>query len=236
MMRSRYSAWIKTLRETSRSACSATVPAKVFSMGMTAPSTEPRSTRSKTSADRAHGTTVHRGSIRSAASWLKEPNSPWIATFICKARYLERRSQGKSFLRGAVAVQVFLQHQRVHTIGVVSRPSAEHVVAVPLIKSQGREIVHRSFQTHSTTSGRVQTFFGGLQQSGTHSGAASRGIHINGDDVTSGPATGNDEPLSFSTCVIKGNEGKRRAMTNVGLQFLLGIGDACRKAGLIHAP
>src|SRR5205823_1089725 len=216
MMRSRYSAWIKTLRETSRSACSATVPAKVFSIGMTAPSTEPRSTRSNTSADRAHGTTVHRGSIRSAASWLKEPNSPWIATFICKARYLERRSQGKSFLRGAVAVQVFLQHQRVHTIGVVSRPSAEHVVAVPLIKSQGREVVHCSFQTDSTTSGRVQTFFGGLQQSGAHARAARPGIHINGDDVTRRPAVGHDEPLSFPASVIDGDQGKRPALTNIG--------------------
>src|SRR5438270_10204744 len=153
MMRSRYSAWIKTLRETSRSACSATVPAKVFSMGMTAPSTEPRSTRSNTSADRAHGTTVHRGSIRSAASWLKEPNSPWIATFICKARYLERRSQGKSFLWEALAVQIFFQYERVHTVGVVTRPGAKHVVAVPFIEGQRVEVVHGSFQTHGVTSG-----------------------------------------------------------------------------------
>src|SRR5256885_11691397 len=198
MMRSRYSAWIKALREPSRSACSATVPAKVFSMGMTAPSTEPRSTRSNTSADRAHGTTVHRGSIRSAASWLEEPNSPWIATFICKARYLLRRSQGKSFLRGAVAVQVFLQHQRVHTIGVVARPRAKHVIAVALIEGQSGDIVHGGFQANGRTSGSVQASFGGLQQTGPHAGAARRGIDINGDDVAGGPAMGNDEPLSFS--------------------------------------
>src|SRR5436305_5716429 len=204
MMRSRYSAWIKMLRETSRSACSATVPAKVFSMGMTAPSTEPRSTRSNTSADRAHGTTVHRGSIRSAASWLKEPNSPWIATFICKARYLVRRSQGKSFLRGAVAVQVFLQHQRVHAVRVVARPGAEHVIAVPFIESESGDIVHGGFQANGATSGGVQASFGGLQQSGAHARAARPRIHINGHNVTRRPAMGHDEPLSLPASVIDG--------------------------------
>ena len=41
---------------------------KRVSMGMTAASTDPFSTRSKTSAERAHGTTAHRGSIFFAAS------------------------------------------------------------------------------------------------------------------------------------------------------------------------
>ena len=107
---------------------------------------------------------------------------------------------------------------------------------MPLVKSQSGNIVYGGLQADGVTSGSTQAFFGGLQQSGTHSGAASGGIHINGDDMTSGPTMGNDEPLSFSASVIKGNEGKRPAMTNVGLQFLLGIGDPCRKTGLVHAP
>src|ERR1039458_10600927 len=32
--------------------------------------------------ERAHGTPFARGNIASAASWLKEPSSPWIAIFI----------------------------------------------------------------------------------------------------------------------------------------------------------
>src|ERR1700722_1360788 len=75
---------MKTSRSTRRSACSATVPASVFSMGMTAAAAVPRATRSNTSAERAHGITVQPGSIFSAASWLKEPRSPWIATFIVR--------------------------------------------------------------------------------------------------------------------------------------------------------
>src|SRR5580698_376860 len=51
-------------------------------MGITAAATDPRWRRSNTSAERAHGTTVHRGSMRSAASWLKEPSSPWMATWM----------------------------------------------------------------------------------------------------------------------------------------------------------
>ena len=67
-----------------------------------------------------------------------------------------------------------------------------------------------------STSGRVQTFFGGLQQSGAHARAARPRIHINGDDVTRRPAMGHDEPLSFPASVIDGDQGKRPALTNVG--------------------
>jgi len=45
-------------------------------IGMTAPSTVPCLTRSKTSSERAHGTSFARGNMASAASWLKEPSSP----------------------------------------------------------------------------------------------------------------------------------------------------------------
>ena len=69
-------------RASSRSKCSATEPASEFSIGITAAPTAPCSTRSKTSAERAHGTTDARGNILPAASWLKEPSSPWMATFM----------------------------------------------------------------------------------------------------------------------------------------------------------
>src|ERR1700730_11773670 len=64
------------------SACSATVPANEFSMGITAAATDSRCKQSNTSAERVQGTTVQRGNICSAASWLKDPRSPWMATFI----------------------------------------------------------------------------------------------------------------------------------------------------------
>ena len=54
---------MNTSRVSSKSKCSATDPASEFSIGMTAACTEPFSTRSNTSADRAHGTTVAPGSI-----------------------------------------------------------------------------------------------------------------------------------------------------------------------------
>jgi len=56
--------------------------ASVFSIGMTAAAALPRSTLSNTSSERAQGITVHCGSMRRAASWLKEPSSPWMATFM----------------------------------------------------------------------------------------------------------------------------------------------------------
>ena len=51
-------------------------------MGMTAALAEPFSTRSNTSAERAQEITWQRGSICSAASWLKDPRSPWMAALI----------------------------------------------------------------------------------------------------------------------------------------------------------
>ena len=73
---------MKTWRASNRSKCSVTDPASEFSMGITAAATEPRSTRSKTSTERAHGTMSQPGTMRRAASWLNEPTSPWIAIFI----------------------------------------------------------------------------------------------------------------------------------------------------------
>src|SRR5271154_1277639 len=54
-------------------------------MGMTEAAAEPLPTRSNTSAERAQGTTAQPGSICSAASWLKDPSSPWMATFMAEA-------------------------------------------------------------------------------------------------------------------------------------------------------
>src|SRR5882762_8008038 len=62
------SLWINTSRLSRRSKCSATDPASEFSIGITAPPTDPRPTRSKTSADRAQGTIMQRGTMRQAAS------------------------------------------------------------------------------------------------------------------------------------------------------------------------
>src|SRR5712691_1843589 len=115
---------MKTSRVSIRSACSATVPASVFSIGITAAPTDPPARRSNTSADRAHGTTVHRGSIRSAASWLNDPSSPWIATFISfslhsflnSARYLENARERNCFLH--LVVQFLLHYQRIHAVGI----------------------------------------------------------------------------------------------------------------------
>src|SRR2546430_243483 len=76
---------------------------------------DPSSIRSNTSTARAHGTTVHRGSIRSAASWLNDPNSPWIATFI------------SSFLK------FFFQEQLIHTVGIVTRQGPDHAITVPFV-------------------------------------------------------------------------------------------------------
>ena len=81
-MRRWNSPWTNNSRASSRSKCSATEPASEFSIGITAALAEACSTRSKTSAERAHGTTVARGSILPAASWLKEPSSPWMAIFM----------------------------------------------------------------------------------------------------------------------------------------------------------
>ncbi len=48
--------------------------------------TSPLSTSLKTSAETAQGTMVASGSIFNAASWLKEPSSPWIAIRISAPR------------------------------------------------------------------------------------------------------------------------------------------------------
>ena len=67
-------------------------------MGMTAASTEPRSRRSNTSAERVQGTIVQPGTMRTAASWLKEPISPWMATFMQES-YLSEAEESKFFSR-----------------------------------------------------------------------------------------------------------------------------------------
>src|SRR5713226_7838326 len=69
-------------------------------MGMTAAATDPRCRRWNTSAERAQGTTVQRGSMRSAASWLKEPSSPWMASFITGKVAGEGRGSQMFSLRG----------------------------------------------------------------------------------------------------------------------------------------
>jgi len=83
-IRNRNSLWMNNPEESSRSRCSATDPARVFSIGITAAATALDRTFPNTSADDTQGTTVARRSIRCAASWLKEPSSPWIATLIAE--------------------------------------------------------------------------------------------------------------------------------------------------------
>jgi hypothetical protein len=58
---------MNTLLVRSKSKCSATDPANEFSIGITAELTLLRTTKSKTSAERAQETTAHPGTMRSAA-------------------------------------------------------------------------------------------------------------------------------------------------------------------------
>ena len=51
-------------------------------MGMAAASALPEARVAKTSAERGQGTMVAPGTSLRAASWLKEPGSPWIAIFM----------------------------------------------------------------------------------------------------------------------------------------------------------
>lgn len=53
-------------------------------MAIAAVCTAPDSSASKTSAQRAQAKTPARGANCVAASWLNEPNSPWIASFILR--------------------------------------------------------------------------------------------------------------------------------------------------------
>ena len=53
-----------------------------FSMGMTAASTRPSESEAKASTESAQCMISALGTILPAASWLKEPGSPWMATFI----------------------------------------------------------------------------------------------------------------------------------------------------------
>src|SRR5487761_1632629 len=59
-----------------------TDPARLFSTGITAASTSEQSSSRKTSLAVLQGATVACGTSVKAASWLKEPSSPWIATRI----------------------------------------------------------------------------------------------------------------------------------------------------------
>src|SRR5882672_758759 len=119
---------MNTSRASSRSACSVTVPARVFSMGMTATVTSPACRWSNTSAERAQGNSVQPGTMRREASWLKEPGSPWMATLI-RERYPEDGAK-----------QMFFEQQRVHTVGIVTRNGFRHMEPVTLVKRERRGV------------------------------------------------------------------------------------------------
>src|SRR5581483_12236399 len=97
--------------ESSRSKCSATDPANEFSMGITAAATAPDFAFANTSAEDTHGTTVARGSIRRAASWLKEPSSPWMATLIASLNVTGQHPDRSSRFSAQVALPQ-AQHPR----------------------------------------------------------------------------------------------------------------------------
>src|SRR5260370_32566304 len=107
---------------------------------MTAPSTVPRFTRSKTPSERAHGTTFARGNIASAASWLKEPSSPWIAIFMNPFPLHENFDGCKSSDRRPR--QLLRHHQRVHLTGIISRKRLFDEVSFLLVEVDRGCIIH----------------------------------------------------------------------------------------------
>ncbi len=81
-MRTSVSSTTLTSCFSSKSKCSRTDPARLFSMGIAAASTTPSSKARNTSAESAHGTISAPATSFSAASWLNAPGSPWIAIFM----------------------------------------------------------------------------------------------------------------------------------------------------------
>src|ERR1700728_1000492 len=63
-------------------------------MGIAAASATPESSAANTSAERAQRTISASGASFSAASWLNEPGSPWIAIFMLLSLAPGRESRG----------------------------------------------------------------------------------------------------------------------------------------------
>src|SRR5271154_4980693 len=157
-MRKRNSRTICTSRPSSKSKCSATDPASEFSIGITAPSTVPRLTRSKTSSERAHGTTVDRGGMVSAASGLNEPSSPWIAIFIDSFPLL-RNSSLKN--------QLFRHGQCIQLARIVTGNRLFGDISFLFVETNRGVVIHRSLQRDDECSGTPKFFFRREQQSRT---------------------------------------------------------------------
>src|ERR1700676_2811204 len=81
-MRSSVSRSTFTSCASSRSKCSETEPARLFSMGITAASTSWFARAENTSADSEKGAITASSTSFIAASWLNDPGSPWMAIFI----------------------------------------------------------------------------------------------------------------------------------------------------------
>src|SRR5581483_3152885 len=164
----------------SRSKCSATDPARVFSSGITAQ--VPRATRSNTSAERAHGTIEQPGSIRNAAWWLNDPSSPWIATFI-------GGNYRHSAVREFCSAQVLLEYDRIHSVRVIPRNGFHQEVLMAFVERQGRLVVHRRLERDRMGTPSAQPFFGFLKQFRPNPEPPRLSNHINGDDVSDSAAT-----------------------------------------------
>src|SRR4029077_6032844 len=173
-----------TSRPRSKSKCSATEPASEFSIGTTAPSTVPRLTRSKTSSERAHGTTFALGNIASAASWLKEPSSPWIAIFMKPfPLHSGNRNRPACTSSDRRPRQLLRHHQSVHLTGIVSRNRLFHEVSFLLVEADRGRIIHRRPQRPRAYARPEQLLLRRSQQSRTNARSPRLRDHIDVNDV-----------------------------------------------------
>src|SRR5271157_230327 len=252
---------MNTFRVSSKSKCSATDPASEFSMGMTAACTEPFSTRSNTSADRAHGYTAARGCIFPAASWLNEPSSPWMATFMFCAEH--NRPRSSSLLPAAprscpqFCLQTFRHEVCVERLArVVLRQGAKHLITELMIELQSSFVIDRSLQTHVSATGGPQSLLTFLHQPRGQSRAARLGHNVEGQNASDFPANrvGNHE--ACDSCLVCGsigvirtlaafisvrcfgfcNQCDRVSLHDEARQLHLGIGYTGRKAELVDLP
>ena len=152
-IRKRNSRWTKTSRASSRSRCSVTEPTSEFSMGITAAATDPRCSRSKTSAERAQATMLP-----------SRDHTP--------RRFLAERTcfplDGKFHLSNLAGLrrgkQILLEHERVHAVGVVPGNGLHQKILVSLVERERRLIVHRRLQIDEVAARRPQAIFRRAQQ------------------------------------------------------------------------
>src|SRR5271165_5141461 len=228
---------MNTFRVSSRSKCSATDPASEFSIGITAACTEPCSTRSNTSADLAHGTTAARGSILPAASWLKEPSSPWMATFMFCAEHSRERFE--SHLPGVpqsvpqFCLQTFRHEVCVERLArVVLRQGAKHLITELMVELQGSFVIDCSLQTHLSATGGPQSLLTFLHQPRGQSRAARLGHNVERQNASDFPANRVGDHEACHSCVVFGSIGAIRTLAALICVRCLGLCQQCDRVSL----